>query len=328
MEGAMFDLTTMTDFNSTHANPDVRDNRDNGSSEHRQTSRWWKAPATCGELVQGYRQGAPFLINSPIDFYAQARVHVGSAAGAHIVSSGHFSKVSTTVAQLLNSLKSSQSGLNIEIQSQLPRGKGMASSTAEIAAALGAADALLGTRLTPEMMGKLSVAADCSDGVAYPGISMVNQLTGERYLAIGSAPILRFIIVDCGGSIDSLHFDRKRAREWAQQHEIELSIAAQFVFDGIKTGHSRMVADGATLSAKVNQGLVPKDLFNELLLGTKAWGALGVNCAHTGTVLGVMYDPREADGLALLNRVRELAGANRIIGDFALVNGGVCAIPS
>ena len=47
-----------------------------------------RAPATCGELVQGAIDGCDFLVNCPIDLYATASVATVDDGGLHLRSPG------------------------------------------------------------------------------------------------------------------------------------------------------------------------------------------------------------------------------------------------
>ena len=54
-----------------------------------------------------------------------------------------------------------------------------------------------------------------------------------------------------------------------------------------------------------------------------AAGALGVNCAHSGTVLGVLYRAGARLGERLAETVETAFGSGvRIAGDFRIIGGG------
>ena len=77
------------------------------------------------------------------------------------------------------------------------------------------------------------------------------------------------------------------------------------------------------MSARLNDVLLPKPGFSDLLHKVLEAGAVGLNAAHTGTVLGVLYDPIGRPGLSdRLRRVIEpIQGQASIIGDFAVKSG-------
>lgn len=282
-----------------------------------------QVPATAGELVQGWLDGADFLINSPIDLFARVEATSSRVAGVRIVNPGNFSKTRAALADFLAGDVISRRGVVLNFTHTVPRGKGLASSTAEMASALAAVASLSGMRLLPAEFASYSVRHDSTDGTYFPGVAMINQLTGKLRLLLGAPPPLRFMLVDSGGAVESVGFDRAKARAVARLHEPTLRQAVSNVREGIRRGTPQLIATGATLSAKINQAVLPRPLLDPLLHGTREAGALGVNCAHTGTILGVMYDPRTTDAARLRQRVEVIAGKDAILGDHALIAGGV-----
>ncbi len=282
-----------------------------------------KVPATCGELAQGYLGGKDFLINSPISLHAEVSLQLNRIGSICIFSHGNFSKMSSAVSETLRQLNNSHLGAEIQVNGSIPRGKGLASSTAEVAAAIISARTSLGYRSSPKRISEVVTKFDSTDGTYFPGISMLNQVTGEYYQAIGTPPPLAFIICDTGGQIESHEFDRAKARRHASSHPNCLREAIKLIKDGVRLHEPRLIADGATISAKINQGILYKQQFTDLLKLAKDAGALGVNCAHTGTILGVMYDPRHDIQDKLIQRIEAEFGEDFIIGCHQLVSGGV-----
>ncbi|MFP5407317.1 MAG: GHMP kinase, partial [Gammaproteobacteria bacterium] len=76
-------------------------------------------------------------------------------------------------------------------------------------------------------------------------------------------------------------------------------------------------------SARLSQQILYKPQFEQLLAETRELGALGVNCAHSGTVLGVLHRADEALTHALVGRIEASFGPSlRIHGDFRVIGGG------
>ncbi len=94
-----------------------------------------RAPGTCGELAQGAIDGEDFLVNCPIDLHAQAAVHASAAGGLHMRDAQAHGKIARALARLAGQLPGC-AGREVVVTSRIPRGKGMASSTADLTAAL------------------------------------------------------------------------------------------------------------------------------------------------------------------------------------------------
>lgn len=281
------------------------------------------APATCGELVQGFLNGRDFLINSPIGLYAQVRVELDESGVIRSRTPGNFSKIEKAIAHTLALSGMGRQGVIVDIDSGIPRGKGMASSTAELVAAIRAIAHACGISCTETFITEILLHVDRStDAVHIPGITMCDHLKGDILESFGPPPPLGFVIVDTGGEVDTELFDRNKARAIAKQNSGNLERALSLVRRGFMRQSSTDIALGATISARVNQEVLPKPLLEDLIEGTKAFGGLGVACAHTGTVLGVMFNPRVTEAKTLIDRILSLISHESLIGAFPLIEGG------
>jgi L-threonine kinase len=280
------------------------------------------APATCGELVQGVIDERDFLITSPIDWFARVTVELHASGGIEVSPAGDFSKVVRAVRSILERLGRGGGGARVRLESTVPRGKGLASSSADITAAIHACFEAAGSPAPPYLVSELAVAVEPTDGVFFSGSAMYDQVQGRLIELLGAPPPLAFVVVDSGGHVDTVGFDRERSRANARRHAAELARAVRLVRWGFRDRHPGLVAQGATISARCNQHVLLKPELETLVEGTVEAGALGVNCAHSGTVLGVMFDPTRTDGERLHRRVAELVGEERILGTYRLVSGG------
>jgi L-threonine kinase len=284
------------------------------------------APATCGELIQGCIDGRDFLVTSPIDVYSTASVKllfdaaidVHGTAGA----SGAHTKAAAAVRATLAHLGLSEIGATVDIESVIPRSKGMASSSADINAAIHATAEAVGRAMTSSDMCRIAVSIEPSDGVFYQGVVMLDQIHGHLIDLLGAPPPLAFLVVDTGGEVQTLKFDRERARAHARQNEPRILEAIQLLRRGFAQGDGRPIAQAATLSARLNQSVLHKAPLEDLLAATLEAGALGINCAHTGTVLGILFDPRSHHADAIRRRVEDVVGAPQILGVHRLISGG------
>lgn len=282
-----------------------------------------KASGTCGELVQGYLDGKDFLINSPISFFAEAKISVKYDNSNVNTIPANYTKVEHILNKLLKFLNIQNTYFNLEMNSMIPRGKGLASSTAELTAAILAACNSLNYSISNDEISKLLIDVDgSSDGVYLPGIAHFNHLTGEIFKIYEQVPPLSFIIIDVGGEVKTHDFDRNFARAISMKHELSIRRALDLIDKGFTEQNSKFIAQAATLSSRVNQHVLHKPPLEMLIEGTREFGGLGVNCGHTGTVLGVMFDHLQTDAEYLLERVKELIHPLPIIGVFPLLMFG------
>ncbi|MBX7096407.1 MAG: GHMP kinase [Myxococcaceae bacterium] len=272
--------------------------------------------------MQGVIGGRDFLVTSPIDFFSTVTVTL--RPGEEIVVEGlkDFSKVITAVRLTLKELGVSGMGGKVQVQSSIPRSKGMASSSSDITAAVLATAEAAGKAVPPYTIARTAVEIEPSDAVFFRDVVIFDHIRGELFELLGPPPSLNFVIVDTGGEIDTLEFDRESARANARKHESELARGLDLVRRGFRQRRPDLVAEGATLSAVCHQKVLVKPKFDDLLKSTAEVGALGVNCAHSGTVLGVMFDPTTTPAEPILERTAKLFGERAIIGNFRLISGG------
>jgi L-threonine kinase len=281
-----------------------------------------KAPGTCGELVQGHLDGLDFLINCPIDLYAHAAVESLDRPGLLLREPERFGKIRDTVTLAAHELMF-ELRHRVLVDSDIPRGKGLASSTADISAALHAVLRHSGVRASPTIFARLLTEVEPSDCTHFSGIAHVNHLTGDLMEALPAPHDLRVLIVDDGGEVDTIGFDRERARGVYRQCRALVQGMVELLKRGLRERRDDWVAGAATASARISQSILHKPHFDALLRLALDNGALGVNCAHSGSVLGVLY--RGADGLRhrLAERIhREFGTDVSILGDHRVIAGG------
>jgi L-threonine kinase len=285
------------------------------------TSLRLKAPGTCGELMQGAINEQDFLVNCPVNLFSYATVHAGDD-GLHLHDLHRYTKIRDTIALAAHEY-AFRLRHQVAIRSDIPRGKGMASSSADITAALEAVCRTADIKLTAELFARIVTEIEPSDCVHFPGIAHVNHLTGQLIESMPAPEGMNVLVVDCGGEIDTIAFDRQKARGIYRQNQPYLKDALSMLKRGLYDGDLGMVAEAATRSATLNQQIHIKPQFEEMLATSRAMGALGVNCAHSGTVLGIMY--RTDDDLRERMKAdvtRRFGSSISIVGDFNIISGG------
>ncbi|MGL5270139.1 MAG: GHMP kinase [Selenomonadaceae bacterium] len=257
-----------------------------------------KVPGSCGELVQGTLNGKPFLVTCPIDVYTQAVVSLNSTA----CFSGCGSKAQAAVAAILDYFSVKEYPFSLSITSDLLTGKGMASSSADIAAVCFAVTASLGKTIAPETVAAIAARIEPTDGVFFDGIVQMNHITGACEQEISDIPPLQIAVFDTGGTVDTLRFHARTDLERLNRENeplIREALALLSQADAVSVGKA------ASLSAIANQAILYKPQLPKILAAALELGAVGVNAAHSGTVLGLLFAP-DFPSAALTKAVREM----------------------
>lgn len=280
------------------------------------------APGTCGEFVQGVLDGQDFLVNCPINLFAYAQACETGEPGLHVQDRAGFSKVAG-IAEAFETRFGIRLHHEIDVLSDIPRGKGMASSTADLSAAIRCLCESADLPVSAATFAAILTGIEPSDCVHFHGIAHVNHLTGQLFELMPAPRALRVLVVDCGGEVDTVAFDRARAHAVYARNESTVAQALALLKTGLRDHVPADIARGATLSATLSQQILPKPQFDDLLAMATRHGALGLNCAHSGTVLGVLYQPAGDTGVALAEAIgREFGRDLAIVGDFQIIEGG------
>jgi len=282
-----------------------------------------KAPGTCGELVQGSLNNINFLITCPINCYSEITVELNSKKNLFINDLSRC-KVLSAVTKTMVHVLGKTCGASITVNSQLPISKGMASSTADIAAACTATALALGYDLSHQELAQIALSIEPSDGLFFPGIVAFDHVKGKFYKKIGDALDLELLVYDFGGKIDTIVFNqRPDLREKNTQKEPQIKKAMSFVEKGFRNNSPELVAQGATMSALANQNIIFKPQLEQILELAKKSGALGINTAHSGTLIGILFKKEKMDVERLLNLMVQKYSHLKYAGIYKLINGGV-----
>jgi len=279
-----------------------------------------RAPGTCGELVQGQIGGTNFLVTCPVDLYSTVTVKLNKTGFIKVDES--LPKVRFAVEKTLQLLGAAGFGAEIEVSSAIPQGKGMASSSADIAAACAATAAAMEMFIFPLEIAGIALAIEPTDGVMIPGIAMFDHIDGKISRVFGQAPEIEVLIVDLGGVVDTVSFNASPDLEMLNRlKEQRITLALEKIEKAFALNQIELIGEAATESAFANQRILYKPELERIYEICAGSGGLGVNVAHSGTVTGMLFDPaRNLTGRArniLLNE-----GFN-IISKARLIDGGV-----
>lgn len=224
-----------------------------------------KVCGSCGELVQGFFQGAPLLITCPIEKFTTVEVSDEFSAVE-----GLGEKSLLMLEKTLEFFESEPTGCGMKLTSELPRGKGMASSSADLAAVAKAVALSLHKNISAEKISKLAASIEPTDGIFFKGVVAMNPVTGEFVKKISVAEKYAVAIFDYGGEIDTVKFNRRSNFQ-------------------IPTLDENLKLELVEKSALANQKILYKKNLREIISYAKNLGAVTVNAAHSGTVIGIFF---------------------------------------
>lgn len=277
-------------------------------------------PAACGELVQGTLDGVPCLVSCPIGRYSTAEVCLRPGPGWDVPPDA--AKAAAALRDGLAYLGRPELGGRLRLVTDLPRGRGYASSTADIGATLFALGRVMGHPLASDEAARLAVGVEPSDSILFPGLTLFDHRGGSFRESLGPAPSLLVVVLDPGGEVDTLTFNRVDHRGILRRLAPEHRRAFALLREGLEQRDWQALGEATTLSTRAHQAILPDPLLEPALALAREVGALGVCRAHSGTLLGLLLDPVRADVPAIVDFVANRLPDGVSVACYPLVDGG------
>lgn len=280
-------------------------------THHREVEILWYGIGHCpghfGELVQGvFTTGRETPVRGLITLPCRkigtvAWVKVIDGSGAIFLPDGK-----VKVQRAIEAFKAlygipSEVDISVELESTIPVGIGMGSSTSDIVATIRALDQAFGIHTDGQALTKLTLAAEaaCDSTMLFGTAKIFAQRDG-------------FIIEDFGRPLPCLAiygFDLIPGEQFRTDETPPAEYDADDIRcfddlrgqlrDALQSESTARVADVATASALINEKFYPKRNFAELMELRRTSNALGVCISHSGTIAGLIYAaggvPRAAD---------------------------------
>ncbi|OYD09612.1 GHMP family kinase ATP-binding protein [Paludifilum halophilum] len=267
-----------------------------------------KTFGTFGELLQGVgdKNGLDFLVTFPIQMYSYATFYFDSKMNSLKVNPSHKKKSLQFISQILIDHGYPPVG-RLEIFSEMPEGKGLASSSADLVAVARAIEDCLGLKLSTTYLLSLMREIEPTDGVMYKGVVSFYHRKVELCRFLGTLPPLTVVGIDEGGEIDTVQFN-DTPKPFTQIEKKEYDFLHQKITQAISEQDVESIGKVSTRSAQLNQKIRPKRLLDSIIQISKDVEGVGVAVAHSGTYLGILLDPRRQTYPSQLEQAQKLMG--------------------
>ena len=181
--------------------------------------------------------------------------------------------------------------ISLKIKSKIPIGKGMASSTADIGATIGATLDLIGRNLTSEEISKLASTIEPTDSIYIEKNNIFNPLNGEVIKYLGNIKDSRVVILEPNRTLNTMKIRRNpNYRNIKLKNKDIIKESFNLLEEGIKNNDLYSIGKACTFSSLANENIHQKEGLEKIIEISKNYGAYGVNIAHSGTVIGIIID--------------------------------------
>jgi len=286
-----------------------------------------KVPGTCGELVQGISENNNFQVTCPINLFSYICLELSDTDNKELSNFPLELKSQQALISTLNYFGFNKKDINLDIEifSKIPNGKGMGSSSADIIGIILGVSILLKKKISIDVVAKLALVIEPTDGIMYEDIVCFDHLKKGFLERIGQPPLLDVLVIDPGGCVDTLEFNqRKDLVKLRLENQKDIVQSLQLVKRGIREKNIKLLGEGATLSALCNQKILFKKELEKVILTSCKMGAVGVNVAHSGVVLGVLLPPNYSEIKNLKKEIKKIYKGNKelIFYETKLIGGG------
>ena len=260
-------------------------------------------PASCGEFVQGILDNEEYLSSYAINLFSVATLEESndiiykgprkSRRAMELV----FEKFGLPVDETKN--------ISLNIKSQIPVGKGMASSTADIGATIKATLSMLNKTLTGEEISKLAVKIEATDSLLLNQHSIFNPLTADIKKYLGGINDTKVVILEPNDILNTkLIRTMPNYKMYKMQNKEIIKKSFDLLDEGLAKKDLNLIGRACTYSGLANENIHQKPFLKDIIEVSDKFGCYGVNIAHSGTVVGILMH-KEMDDKRIIQYLKE-----------------------
>ncbi|MBS4750706.1 kinase [Granulicatella sp. zg-ZJ] len=244
---------------------------------------------SCGELFQGVYDDEEYLLSYNID--KKSIVTVSSSTTTSII----LPKI-----QEIKDLVYPKDMFHITRKTSLPVGKGCSSSTADMISALYGMSLLKQEKLSMETLSSLCSKVEPTDSVAFKHWTVINPLTAKPLFETHWKPELYVYMLEPIETVNTVGLIRmSQSNVYDKQHSKELFTLFQ---KACQEKSLSLLSHVALESALLNDRRLPKPYLKDIIAFVKNYQLLGINIAHSGTVVGILLTKEQ---VAFLEQIEE-----------------------
>lgn len=283
-----------------------------------------KCPASCGELIQGFIGDGEKLISLPVDIYSEVTLFETRKVEIRTNKKKAILALHKTF-EYFHTPKEYVKNISFEVNSNIPIAKGMASSTADIAATIIAVTKLLGKHISPKELGELCCKIEPTDSIIFDRLTLFDHINGKIIKEYDWNPRMKILILELDRIVNTEEFRKNDYSKIRYENQNQIERAHEIFSLACKNKDKKLLGEAATISSIANQKLLFKPMLDEIIEIATGLNAYGVNVAHSGTVIGIFYDEKETD----VDRLKDILNKRNITKHYIrfytvnMVKGGV-----
>ncbi len=244
-----------------------------------------RIPASCGEFIEGRVLGVESLISNTINLFEEITVMIDEPyTEANILNKKAYRKIRTLIENFLRFINDESlfERLQIVTSDSIPRSKGYASSTAQLSGTLWALCSLLNIDLNFSDAAKLLTKIDATDSTIFKELTLFDNMNGSKWETLGAFPEIPILAFEEEKGVNTMVLKRKK---WYRASIVDKTF--ELFAQGVKERDFAKMATACEESALKNQKNLRKPYLEEMIVLTRKLGLLGLNIAHSGSVIAI-----------------------------------------
>ncbi|ERI91118.1 GHMP kinase protein [Clostridiales bacterium oral taxon 876 str. F0540] len=243
-------------------------------------------PGSIGELMQGNFKGTDILVSCPINLYTNIKVFESKFPCNKYKNN----KTAKFLGNMLTrwGYERYDKIFDIEICSQIPRGKGFASSTADLCALYNALIALFNREFNQLELAEECINIEPTDSIIFKEMTLFDYKNGTFYESIGSYIEFYILIFEGFRIVDTVEFNKKSFQPLGNIDDL-----VPILKNGVLRKSIGEIGSVSSESIRRNQHRLKYNSLDYILGISRKSGGAGVIGAHSGDCLGIIFENEE-----------------------------------
>jgi uncharacterized protein involved in propanediol utilization len=247
-----------------------------------------KSHASFGELLQGrLTDNRDFLVTLPIDLWSICNLTAVIRPGPLVINCEYF-KSKRVAEMLLEKLGIKDNyEITISFSRNIPVGKGLSSSTADMLSTIRALQEIFGFLLREKTISEIFIAIEPHDGLMFKSCVVYDHRKGELIKELLYIPEYWVIAIDFGGTVDTLTYNQNLKFTNEITHQYEALLQRLEIAFGNKNDEeiARCASESTEIHLELNNSSERLRVASE----SKRFEPLGIVNTHSGTCLGLLF---------------------------------------
>ncbi|WP_446897491.1 GHMP family kinase ATP-binding protein [Clostridium sp. LBM24168] len=246
-------------------------------------------PGSFGEIIQGIAEDTDILVSLPINVYSKVKLFESNKNTKTNIS-GWAQKSYIFMQNLLKAWNCEKyySNLALNINSSIPKGKGMASSTADLCAVYRCMIRMFHKEYNEDELVEQCINVEPTDSIIFGRMTLFDYKTGLYRETLGDYFKFNILVFQGEGIVDTVEFNHDDSKQPIIVDDL-IEPLRRAVYDR----NLEQLLKVSTESILRNQSRLYYDFLEPVLKICRQAGGLGIIGAHSGNILGIVFSDVE-----------------------------------